>query len=67
MRANHTAGIYKMIGLNELIYENEEDLIRGAYELSIDNNRLIELKKKLVHNFSKLKTDHYISDFFNTI
>lgn len=67
MRANHTAGIYKMIGLNELIYENEEDLIRGAYELSIDNNRLIELKKKVVHNFSKLKTDHYISDFFNTI
>jgi predicted O-linked N-acetylglucosamine transferase (SPINDLY family) len=67
MRANHTAGIYKMIGINELIYENEEDLIRGAYELSIDNKRLKELKKKIIHNFSKLKTDHYISDFFNTI
>lgn len=67
MRANHTAGIYKMIDINELIYENEEDLIRGAYELSIDNNRLKELKKRIIHNFAKLKTDHYISDFFNAI
>ncbi len=65
MRANHTAGIYKMIELNELIYENENDLINGAYELSLDNTKLKDLKKKVINNFSKIKTDYYISNFFN--
>jgi protein O-GlcNAc transferase len=67
MRANHTAGIYKMIDINELIFKDETNLIEAATELSTNPNKLIEMKKNLINKFSNLQTDSYISNFFNSL
>jgi len=67
MRANHTAGMYKLLKLNNYISSSEEELIERARLLYEDKNYLIEQKILLFNNFSKLKTEKYISNFFNQL
>lgn len=67
MRANHTAGMYRLLNLEGFISSSEEKLIERAIHLSEDNNFLTEQKIQLFNNFSKLKTERYISNFFNQL
>ena len=67
MRANHTAGIYKMIGMNDLIYKDEKDLIQGAITLSNNQDKLVNVKNNLLKNFLTMKTECYISNYINTL
>lgn len=67
MRSNHTAGIYKLIEMNELILETTEELVEKAYELSIKRDELNKLKSKISNNFRNINTDYEISKFINEI
>jgi len=67
MRANHTAGMYKLLNLENFISNSEEALIERAIILSENNHYLTDQKIQLLNKFSKLKTEKYISNFFNQL
>jgi len=67
MRANHTAGLYKLINLENFISSNEMKLVERAVILYENYNYLIDQKKLLLSKFSSLKTEKYFSVFFNTL
>jgi predicted O-linked N-acetylglucosamine transferase (SPINDLY family) len=67
MRANHTAGMYKLLNLENYISICDEELIERAVNLSKDNHYLTDQKVQLLTNFSKIKTEKDISNFFNQL
>lgn len=67
MRANHTAGIYKMIGMNDLIFNDDDSLVQAVMTLSNNQNQLMVIKDNLLKNFLKIKTECYISNYINSL
>lgn len=67
MRSNHTAGIYELIDIKELISTTTEELINKIYNFSLDNEYLRKVQCQMFENFINLKSDFYISHFINEI
>jgi hypothetical protein len=67
MRSNHTAGIYELINIKELISTTTEELINKIYNVSLDNKYLRKVQCQMFENFINLKSDFYISHFINEI
>jgi predicted O-linked N-acetylglucosamine transferase (SPINDLY family) len=67
MRSNHTAGLYELIGIKDLISTTPEELINKIYNLSRDKECLKKLQCQILENFINLKSDVYISHFINEV
>ena len=67
MRSNHTAGIYELIGIKDLISTTPEELINKIYNFSLDKEYLKKLQCQIFENFINLKSDFYISHFINEV
>jgi tetratricopeptide (TPR) repeat protein len=67
MRSNHTAGLYELIGIKDLISTTPEELINKIYNLSLDKECLKKLQCQILENFINLKSDVYISHFINEV
>jgi predicted O-linked N-acetylglucosamine transferase (SPINDLY family) len=67
MRSNHTAGLYELIGIKDLISTTPEELINKIYNLSLDKDCLKKLQCQILENFINLKSDVYISHFINEV
>ena len=67
MRSNHTAGIYELIGIKELISTTPEELINKIYNFSLDKEYLKKIQCQMFENFINLKSDSYISNFINEV
>jgi predicted O-linked N-acetylglucosamine transferase (SPINDLY family) len=67
MRSNHTAGIYELIGIKDLISTTPEELINKIYNFSLDKDCLKKLQSQIFENFINLKSDFYISHFINEV
>jgi predicted O-linked N-acetylglucosamine transferase (SPINDLY family) len=67
MRSNHTAGIYELIGIKDLISTTPEELINKIYNFSLDKEYLKKLQCQIFENFINLKSDFYTSHFINEV
>ena len=67
MRSNHTAGIYELIGIKDLISTTPEELINKIYNFSLDREYLKKLQCQIFENFINLKSDFYTSHFINEL
>ncbi|WP_353438926.1 hypothetical protein [Polynucleobacter sp. UK-FUSCHL-C3] len=67
MRSNHTAAIYKLIGIEELTSTSPEELIEKIYTISLNNEYLKKIRCQIYENFLNIKSECYISKFINEI
>ncbi len=67
MRANHTAGIYKLIDEETLILNSPNELIHKIEELNNDAIKLKRMQIKIYEKFIRLESDSGISNFINMI
>ena len=67
MRSNHTAGIYELIGIKDLISTTPEELINKIYNFSLDKEYLKKLQCQIFENFINIKSDFYTSHFINEV
>ena len=50
---NVTSGILQSLGLDELVFHTKEDLVKAAKILSMDQNKLVSLKRKIKNSIEE--------------